>query len=219
MELFMNQAPADSVQAYTRMQIETASKPRLVCMLHEQCVTLLRQSMHVDQPIRRQVFNKVQNLLVVLQRSLALTDATAQSLFHLYDYCYCLLEDESTTASERACTIIDTLRFLCGEIEWAQAIPPYEETGSYGKDYSLSSILGLAGGATASIIGSDHKGYEYSLFELDILATKGRIRIVDSGNKVEIYRPREDPCYAGFKALCLDVNHAWTKEKLRTGRS
>ncbi|MBN1306500.1 MAG: flagellar protein FliS [Chitinispirillaceae bacterium] len=106
----MKPAHRDTAQYYLRMQIETASHPRLVCMLHEQCCLQLRQALGTDPALRRPLLDRAQNMLILLQRSLKPADAIAKGLFHLYDYCYCLLEHESTAEMIHARGIIDTLR-------------------------------------------------------------------------------------------------------------
>ena len=112
----MNTAATNPAQTYHRMQIETASIPSLVCMLHEQCALHLRQAMGSDSPLRRSLLDNVQNMLVLLQRSLKPIDAIAKGLYHLYDYCYCLCEHESKTELEHAVKIIDTLRWTFDEL-------------------------------------------------------------------------------------------------------
>ncbi|MBN1577230.1 MAG: flagellar protein FliS [Chitinispirillaceae bacterium] len=106
----MNTSQTDPTQVYLRMQIGTASHQRLVCMLHEQCSLQLRQALEIDPSLRRPPLDRVQNMLVLLQRSLKPADATAKGLFHLYDYCYCLLEHDTATELIHARGIIDTLR-------------------------------------------------------------------------------------------------------------
>lgn len=100
------------------------------------------------------------------------------------------------------CTMIDTLRFLCGEVVWAEAFPPFD-CGSYGGDYSLRGILGFADGATATIAGCDGNEYVYSLFELDIIGTHGRVRIEENGDIISLYQAVEYDHYPGFKELKL----------------
>ena len=98
------------------MQIETASIPHLVCMLHEQCALHLRQALRNDSSLRRPLLDRVQNILVLLQRSLKPTDAATKGLYHLYDYCYCLCEHHGDTELTHAGKIIDTLRQTFDEL-------------------------------------------------------------------------------------------------------
>lgn len=106
----------DSATTYHRMQIETASKQKLICMLHEQCTFHLRHAAHDTSAERRQLLDKAQNILALLQRSVILTDATAQGLFYLYDYCYGLLdrgEPDDIVNAERIMTQLhNTLSML-----------------------------------------------------------------------------------------------------------
>jgi len=41
----------------------------------------------------------------------------------------------------------------------------------------------------------------YSLFELDILAEKARLRFIDGGTRLILERPQKDPVYVGFRSL------------------
>jgi predicted dehydrogenase len=102
------------------------------------------------------------------------------------------------------CTVIDTIRFLCGELMWVEVFPPFN-VGSYGNDSSLRSLLGFKNGATATIVGCDVKEYVYSLFELDIIGTHGRIKIEENGDSINIFEAKEYDHYPGFKELKLTV--------------
>jgi hypothetical protein len=44
----------------------------------------------------------------------------------------------------------------------------------------------------------------FSIFEMDIMGTTGRIQVLDQGNTVHYYRLAEDPNYSGYKALLLE---------------
>lgn len=101
--------PADKARIYSQTQIGTASHARLVCLLHEHCAGTLRHALGVDPPQRRALLDRAQNILVLLQRSLKLDDTTANGLFHLYDYCYCLCEHDAQAELTNAYMIIDGL--------------------------------------------------------------------------------------------------------------
>ena len=100
------------------------------------------------------------------------------------------------------CTMIDTLRFLCGEVSSVMAFPPFD-IGSFGPDHSLRGILSFHNGGTATIIGCDEKEYIYSIFEIDIVGTSGRIKIGENGDVIYIYETKEYSHYSGFKELKL----------------
>lgn len=99
----------DKTKYYARMQIETSTKPRLVCMLHDRCVQLIRQSME-DKQINNLLLVNAQNILAQLERSLKRTDDVSEGLFYLYDFCYCNLEKADTQSLETALEIMTGLR-------------------------------------------------------------------------------------------------------------
>jgi predicted dehydrogenase len=100
------------------------------------------------------------------------------------------------------CTLIDTLRYLCGDVGWVRAYPPFN-TGSYGADHSLVGALGFVRGGSASIVGCDKEKYIYSIFEIDIMGTHGRIRITSNGDIISIYNVGSYGRYSGFGELRL----------------
>ena len=105
----MTASPPDPIDTYSRMRIETASHAGVVCLLHDQCVLHLRQAKLSDAG-RRNALDRAQNILVFLQHTLKETDATSRSLFHLYDYCYCLLETGSDREIANAYSLLNMLR-------------------------------------------------------------------------------------------------------------
>lgn len=111
------------------------------------------------------------------------------------------------------CTAIDTIRFLFGEVAWVAALPPFQ-VGSYGDDPSLRCVLGLESGATANLIGCDLRKYIYSLFEIDIVGTHGRIRIKNNGDTIMMYGLKEYIHYPGFMELqvceSIDTQMKWS---------
>lgn len=98
------------------------------------------------------------------------------------------------------CTIIDLARFLFGKIKKVQALPP-ANLGSYGKDKSLDFILFLANGSKVMVQSADKFGYNYSIFELDLLFEKGRIKICNNGDDIYISNLKDYRHYPGFKEL------------------
>jgi flagellar biosynthetic protein FliS len=89
-------APTDVALQYSRMQLETATHPRLIWMLHAKCAQLLRQAALAGAAVeRRMLVTRVQNLLAELEACLKITDEVSKGLFYLYDYCYCLLDTDN----------------------------------------------------------------------------------------------------------------------------
>jgi flagellar biosynthetic protein FliS len=100
-------------QLYQRIQIETAGKGKLVTILHEKCVSLIREAFLQSEKNRRETLDKAQNILALLQRSLRIEDEVSQSIFYIYDYAYILVEHGSPEDCQKAlqvfCFVSDTL--------------------------------------------------------------------------------------------------------------
>lgn len=92
------------------MQLATAPKSRIICMLHARCVSLISAAIDRDGAQRRKSLNHAQNILVELEHALKIDDEISQGLFYLYDYCYCLLENDDRSALISAVAIMTTLR-------------------------------------------------------------------------------------------------------------
>lgn len=105
----MTASTPDPIDTYSRMRVETASHSRIVCMLHDRCAMQLRQIRQGNDE-KRKLLDRTQNILVLLQHSLKKNDATSRSLYHLYDYCYCLLESGTSSEITNAYALLNTLR-------------------------------------------------------------------------------------------------------------
>jgi flagellin-specific chaperone FliS len=105
----------DVAEYYAAVQIQTATKPRAICMLHEKCVQFISAALD-SRPERRAFVIKAQNVLAQLERSLVQDDPVAQSLFYLYDYCFVILrrgaDDDLTNAGEILAILRDTFSLL-----------------------------------------------------------------------------------------------------------
>jgi flagellin-specific chaperone FliS len=99
----------DVAQHYRRMQIQTASHAKSICMLHERCMHLIGRAGGRGAE-RRPLLDKAQNILAQLQSSLRMDDRTSQSLFLLYDYCYVLLERGEKEERDNAQEILTVLK-------------------------------------------------------------------------------------------------------------
>lgn len=97
-------------------------------------------------------------------------------------------------------TMIDTMRYLLGEPETARPVS-VSYKGSYPGDSSNDIALLYPDGVTAVIQGIDGSEYSYSLFELDILGMRGRVRITESGDHYEVFGVVPYGHYAGFSEL------------------
>jgi predicted dehydrogenase len=90
----------------------------------------------------------------------------------------------------------DLLRYLIGEVASVQG---WNVLGEGGDDPSLDARLCLADGPVATLAALDSR--EYSLFEMDIVGTAGRARLVDSGHWIEYAEAADSPYYSGYRTL------------------
>lgn len=98
---------------------------------------------------------------------------------------------------------IDMARFLIGEITSVRGINTRNEKEN---DPTLDAYFNFESGICGFLHGCDEKAF--SIFEMDIVGTLGRIRILDQGNTVEYYHIVDDPIYSGYRALQLEkIDH------------
>jgi predicted dehydrogenase len=90
----------------------------------------------------------------------------------------------------------DLLRFLVGEPDWVAATNPLGEPGP---DPTLDVTLGIPGGSVATLraCASSH----FTVFEMDIIGTKGRALILDSGHQIALFDASASPRYTGYREL------------------
>ncbi|MGD9200723.1 MAG: flagellar protein FliS [Chitinispirillia bacterium] len=107
----MNLKPNDIAGHYTRMQIETASRPKQISMLHNRCVGLIKLATREKVSTQKRILlDKAQNILVQFQSALRMEDEISNGLFYLYDYSYLLLENGSEDSCGNAIDIMTELR-------------------------------------------------------------------------------------------------------------
>ncbi|MCH7744751.1 MAG: Gfo/Idh/MocA family oxidoreductase [Chloroflexi bacterium] len=91
---------------------------------------------------------------------------------------------------------LDLLRFLFGEVRWVIGKP----TGwAFGDDLTCDVWLGMESGFTAFLHGTDSEAY--TVFEMDILGSSGRVRISRTGRNLEYYEAQDSPVVAGYREL------------------
>ncbi len=94
------------------------------------------------------------------------------------------------------CAWINLVRFLVGELSDVRPI------GSLNVDRDVSRVglsIEFACGAEGSLLAGDRNAY--SLFEIDIIGTEGRLRLSDAGSEIEAWTVKEDLRYPGFRRL------------------
>ncbi len=97
--------------------------------------------------------------------------------------------------------LIDLLRFLIGEILDAKAAS--YENDFYSDDPSISAVLNLGENHFFYLLNVNCK--YYSIFEIDLLFEKKRIRILNSGFDLEFYDVKNDDIYKDYKLLSKDL--------------
>ncbi len=91
---------------------------------------------------------------------------------------------------------LDLARFLVGEISAVRGtglVPPG------GGDATIDVALAFASGARGLLLGVATA--RYSLFEMDLLGTSGRLRITEGGHRFEAFRSIESDRFPGFREL------------------
>ena len=104
----------EAARRYTVMQLETASHPKIIWMIHAKCVHLIQQAALTDAMFRKNLLIRAQNLLAELEGSLKITDEVSKGLFYLYDYCYCLLDTDDPQDHSLALKVLSSLRDTLG---------------------------------------------------------------------------------------------------------
>lgn len=90
----------------------------------------------------------------------------------------------------------DLVRWLIGEIveveAWDSCAPPAQDPTCHVRVRFNTGVQGFLVGIDAN---------QFSIFELDIIGTLGRLRIRDSGHQVEFCQVQESAYYTGYLAL------------------
>jgi len=106
------------------------------------------------------------------------------------------------------CAWINLARYLVGDIEQANAMSPLVEGAV---DPSISINLTFTCGCNGSLLAANRDAY--SVFEIDVLGTQGRVRFSDAGEEIEVWQVGEDKRYPGFRRL-LRSQHQWPNPQL-----
>ena len=91
---------------------------------------------------------------------------------------------------------LDLLRMLAGE---PVSVRGWDRLGEGGGDPTLDAELTLAGGAGVRLAGLDAE--RFTLFELDLIGTRGRARVLEAGHTLELWDVGPDLRYPGYAAL------------------
>jgi len=93
----------------------------------------------------------------------------------------------------------DLARFLVGEIVEAHG---FDVRAEVGPDPTLDAFLRFENGAAAHLQACDASAY--TLFEMDVIGTAGRVRLVESGHLIESHCVVDSPYHSGYRTLALD---------------
>lgn len=90
----------------------------------------------------------------------------------------------------------DLAEYLVGPVQSVTAMDRLREGGS---DPTLDVLLRFESGASGFLHGCDSRAY--ALFEMDVIGSEGRLRIVDSGFTIEMHQLEPSPFGAGYRRL------------------
>ena len=113
--------------------------------------------------------------------------------------------------------LFDLLRLYAGEIAWAEGRVSACASAS-AADPNIDGWLGLSGGALCAIQACDVSAY--TIFEMNLLGTKGRLRIGSHGCRAEFEEARESERYSGYRELfsgSLPIEGEFTQDLLPLG--
>jgi predicted dehydrogenase len=92
--------------------------------------------------------------------------------------------------------LIDAMLMYAGEVEWVTG----ERSGpSEAEDPTVAGLLRFRSGVLGTLLPMPER--TDLVFETDLLGTEGRMRIVENGRRVELYRFRESSHYSGYREL------------------
>ena len=106
------------------------------------------------------------------------------------------------------CQLINLIQFLFGPITHVQALGA-ADCGSIPGDPSLDVRFGLQDGNAGYMMGLDKKGYSFSIYEMEIFGTKGRIRLLNGGQSISFFPIEGDPHFPNFKKISENSKPFW----------
>jgi predicted dehydrogenase len=92
----------------------------------------------------------------------------------------------------------DLVRFLVGEVDRVKAADRLREAGA---DPTLDVSLTCRGGALARLHACSM--HDFTIFEMDLIGTRGRVRLTESCDVMETFGVVDGVPYAGYRGLVL----------------
>ena len=93
--------------------------------------------------------------------------------------------------------LIDLIQYLIGPV--GAASPAVARVDHDPDDPTIDAVLRTEDGTPVHLVGGDAR--DYALFELEIIAAGGSIRIERSGRAIRLRRPVDDPLAPGYRML------------------
>jgi len=94
--------------------------------------------------------------------------------------------------------LLDLLRFFCGEVEWVQAVASRNSSPN-SSDPNLDGLVQFREGLLAVLQACDVR--DYTIFEVNLLGTLGRLRIMSHGFEAQFEEARESARFSGYREL------------------
>lgn len=92
---------------------------------------------------------------------------------------------------------LDLARWFFGELALHEVRQSHAQP--FGIDATPNVILSTASGLLLHLYAADDR--DYTLFEMDIVGTHGRVRVLDGGLNIEWYRVEASPYFSGYQQL------------------
>ncbi|MFZ3130318.1 MAG: Gfo/Idh/MocA family oxidoreductase, partial [Desulfosporosinus sp.] len=99
--------------------------------------------------------------------------------------------------------MIDLLRYLLGDIQVGQVISSMYDY--YPNEPSVSAALILQGDKTFTIQHVNCRAF--TIFEMDLLFERKRIRMIDGGFVIEEYKVQDNPVFTGYRNMVIKSTH------------
>lgn len=94
--------------------------------------------------------------------------------------------------------MFDLLSFFFGNVDWVHAV--YSENKSHDpKDPNMDGVMKFGSGVFCEIKACEDQNI--SIFEMELMGTKGKLNIMGNGSVVEYYELKESKLVSGFKEL------------------
>lgn len=90
----------------------------------------------------------------------------------------------------------DLARFFAGDVATVSGVDLRRENGT---DPTVDAFLQFKSGAAGSLHGCDDSAF--TIFEMDLIGTAGRLRVVDFGHVFEMHGVTDSPYYRGYQTL------------------